>query len=372
MAQGLGKNSAITLQLTRENYEALVLRHGQWIKWLKGEKCTCILKTGRVDPSCTNCKGDGWSYTYQKNRKIYSEPLIKLTDTIFKIENVPGKIQKITRVTDGVKDYVFTVDEEYIKVLSVESGKYLYADASISNEIEINTTAEYIGNNRFIADIPKKITEVGSIPGDIVEVIEIKNDRNDEVYTVVKNSRNYIVINTPVDPILEDDTFSVDLKYIEPFRFVILSQVQNKLDMNFLENVGGSSILLFANEYDISDGDVIVSLVAEIKKKEITVKENGLYDTLPDFYIKSVEKIVTPDSEYLPEVDFVLEVPNIIKWITTPPDMGTYMSIDYLYKPAYRVLKEFPNVRSSEDKLLPRRVALKLLNIAGDQSEGVY
>ena len=45
MAAGLGKNSPIQLTLSRENYEALILRHGQYVRWLQANKCTCLLQS---------------------------------------------------------------------------------------------------------------------------------------------------------------------------------------------------------------------------------------------------------------------------------------------------------------------------------------
>lgn len=42
MGVGLGKNSAVVLSLGKENYEALIERHGQWIRWRVATKCSCV------------------------------------------------------------------------------------------------------------------------------------------------------------------------------------------------------------------------------------------------------------------------------------------------------------------------------------------
>ena len=67
MAYGLGKESPVVLNLGKDNYEALISRHGQWIRWQKAVKCPCAQKdTMQTDPRCPRCHGTGLFYTYQK------------------------------------------------------------------------------------------------------------------------------------------------------------------------------------------------------------------------------------------------------------------------------------------------------------------
>lgn len=68
MGQGLGKNTPVKLSLGKANYEALLSRHGQWIRWKTATKCSCI-QYGSMQPDikCPICKGRGITYSYQKN-----------------------------------------------------------------------------------------------------------------------------------------------------------------------------------------------------------------------------------------------------------------------------------------------------------------
>lgn len=372
MAQGLGKNAAVKLQLTRQNYEALILRHGQWVRWRVGEKCTCLLNSGRVDPSCNKCGGDGWLYSFQRKRDVIAEPLVRVTPTIHRFDLVPGIPSKIRRVYDGNTEYQATLEQDYIITQAVGKEVSLFADAEVSNVQAAESYAEYEGNNRLFVFSAYKKTELGNIYGDITEVNSVENVSNGETYTVSKFYRNYIEIEDPVIPIQSDDVILASYDYLAPFRMVILSQTKNRSDQVFMEREGGDAILIFPNEYDISNGDIITSLIAWTKRKEVITHRTGATDRIPEYFINSVQSISTTDTDYVSGIDFILEPPNTIRWLTAPPADGTKMSVSFYYHPTYRVLREFPNVRSSEDKLLPRRVALKLLNTGGKVSVGLY
>jgi hypothetical protein len=66
---------------------------------------------------------------------------------------------------------------------------------------------------------------------------------------------------------------------------------------------------------------------------------------------------------YIEGVDFVVWDRNNIRWLldeTTRPAEGTNLSVEYLANVTYRVLTQVPNIRSSENKRFPSRVAIKL------------
>ena len=73
MGVGLGRNSPVVLSLGKDNYEALIDRHGQWIRWRIAEKCSCVKGiTMQPDIHCKFCAGRGYTYTYLKNMISYS------------------------------------------------------------------------------------------------------------------------------------------------------------------------------------------------------------------------------------------------------------------------------------------------------------
>ena len=60
MSVGLGRNSPIVLSLGKDNYEALIDRHGQWLRWRIAEKCSCVKgMTMQPDIHCPFCAGRG-------------------------------------------------------------------------------------------------------------------------------------------------------------------------------------------------------------------------------------------------------------------------------------------------------------------------
>jgi hypothetical protein len=67
IAKGLGKNSPIQIRLNRQNYHALISRHGQPVRWMKARPCTCLMTNNRPDPNCSVCGGDGWQYDYPRS-----------------------------------------------------------------------------------------------------------------------------------------------------------------------------------------------------------------------------------------------------------------------------------------------------------------
>ena len=70
---GLGKNTPIQFSLGKSNYEALIDRHGQWLRWRIAEKCSCVKGiTMQPDIHCKFCAGRGYTYTYLKNMISYS------------------------------------------------------------------------------------------------------------------------------------------------------------------------------------------------------------------------------------------------------------------------------------------------------------
>ena len=96
MARGLGKNAAIKLRLERENYEALIDRHGQWVHWMQGDKCSCVLNTGNPDPQCSVCKGDGWKYSFQREKEQFDVRAPIINDWICELPCDRGEATEVT------------------------------------------------------------------------------------------------------------------------------------------------------------------------------------------------------------------------------------------------------------------------------------
>ena len=88
MGQGLGENSPVVLTLGKANYEAMIARHGQWVRWRVAEKCPCVKQdTGQPDIHCERCGGLGVVYSCQKSRTIVKTALCTDNSGIVEIED---------------------------------------------------------------------------------------------------------------------------------------------------------------------------------------------------------------------------------------------------------------------------------------------
>lgn len=77
MGVGLGRNSPVVLTLGKDNYEALIDRHGQWIRWRSASKCSCVtLPSMQPDIHCKICGGRGYTYSFQKTQLRFSTVML--------------------------------------------------------------------------------------------------------------------------------------------------------------------------------------------------------------------------------------------------------------------------------------------------------
>ena len=127
--------------------------------------------------------------------------------------------------------------------------------------------------------------------------------------------------------------------------------------------IGGDGIMIFPQRWEVGKDDIVVALNSSETQK-INKRSSGDIDELPSFYIHELKKAysIRNDAKYefIPYVDFVPYKGNKIKWINNLPTEGEQISFTYTYNTTYKVLKDFPNPRTSEDNRFPRKVALGL------------
>lgn len=374
--KGLGKLSPVRLTLSRENYEALIERQGQWVRWLQGQKCTCILDTGRPNINCTNCQGDGWKYEFQKEITLFHQKAKIVSDWIVDLGCNPGEAIEALRL-EGREIYTIDqlIDGEYV-LFSGNSKPQKYEDLRAGYrktlEMEKKSTCEYLGNNYFaLTGNLYYQSEYGKVWGDITEVSSIKNETKDETYTVTNFFRNIIETQTPATDPDPDDVIIATIKYIYPFKFFILSQVHRKTEQEFLQEIGGDGFCTFPEEYKVIEGDAITLLIGNQTKKEIITRSSTIFDRIPEFYVSNIQVVETSAAQYEKNVDYKLFDRNRIKWIGSAPDAGTKMYVQFDFHPTYRVMREYPYVRSSENQRFPKRVAIKLFSAGGNVKEGI-
>ena len=125
----------------------------------------------------------------------------------------------------------------------------------------------------------------------------------------------------------------------------------------------GDAVVTFPYSCDVSENDVLTVLAGTITQKSMIVRTKKDYDTIPAFFIESIVKIIGKESEFENGVDYVLVGTNSIKWISeNKPDSGEGYSIIYKVYPTYTVVKNIPQLRSSENQRFPKKAIVQLMS----------
>ena len=112
-------------------------------------------------------------------------------------------------------------------------------------------------------------------------------------------------------------------------------------------------------------GDIITVLAGSITQKEVITKSEIENDTLGAFFVHEILSLsVTHNGQikyYEEGKDFFLVGTNTIKWVCEDrPYIGEAFSITYKLYPTYKVVKDIPQLRSSENQRFPKKAVVKL------------
>jgi hypothetical protein len=158
---------------------------------------------------------------------------------------------------------------------------------------------------------------------------------------------------------------SVD--YIMPVKFIVLSQNLSKEDLALVNAHNGDAVCTYPYMYNLSENDVLTVLSGTMIHKTVMEKQgDNLDDTIPEFFVAKIDSIETKGAAFAEGADFVLTGTNKLHWTGNQPEAGAAMSITYRYHPTYRVAKDIPMLRTSEDQRIPRKVPLKLFAAFGE------
>ena len=346
---GIGEISPIKIKLTRENFNALIGRHAQPIRWLSTDKCSCIGDNQRVDESCTICKGKGVIYsTTTESERI--ETIKASIDGYIAVSNIIW-----VRDMEGTE---YTVTEEVSTcgafVTGVERGKSYNVKYTEDVTLSGTATATRIADGIYSIDLPYQVS-FGYVQGELISVTAVTGSTT---LTVTDIYRNCFEIS---DEILSSDVVSVTYTYIDPFQFALTSSNFQPADRKFLADIGGDALLTFPQRWEIFKDDIIVALNATELKK-LVYRTTALIDSLPSFYLYTLKSAHVIRSgvkiEFTPYTDFYIYKNNQIKWIN-PPIAGESVSMTYSYNTVYKVL-DYPDPRTSENNRFPRKVPVKL------------
>lgn len=349
MGFGLGENTPINIRLERENFNALIGRHGQQIRWLTAEKCPCIGENQKPVESCTVCKGKGITYQQQTT----SERVKTLTAPIDGIINQDNVI--FVRDFAG-NEYDITDVDCVTYVTGVKKGRQYQVKYTEDVTQTGSGIATYIADKLYRIDLPTPVV-FGTVQGDLLTVTA---DNSGTPLTVTNLFRNCFEIDESLASNIE---VTVSYTYVNPFVFGLIHNNFSKTDRKWLTDIGGDGLMIFPQRWNVHGNDIIIALNATETKKEI-LRNNGDIDSLPSFYISDLKSAysIRANAEYrfTPGTDYVQYKGNQIKWINNQPNQAEQLSHTYLYNAVYRVMTDLPSPRTSEDNRFPRKVALKL------------
>jgi hypothetical protein len=197
--------------------------------------------------------------------------------------------------------------------------------------------------------------------GDVIAAADVK-DADGNPANVLGFRWDMILTDSAADTIT---AASVD--YIMPVKFIVLSQNLSKEDLSLVNAHNGDAVCTYPYMYNLSENDVLTVLSGSMTHKIVARKRgDDLDDIIPEFFVAQVDSIETKTATFTEGADFVLTGTNKLRWTGNQPEAGEAMSITYRYYPTYRVAKDIPMLRTSEDQRIPRKVPLKLYAAFGE------
>lgn len=379
---GLGKNSPVILTLGKENYEALIDRHGQWVRWRVATKCPCATK-GSPDIHCRICGGRGYTYSFQKNKIVTQTVMCVDSSGVIELDSEYESCN-LKRVYDSNGNEYPNAEKQGLYLLLNSSelpikGSYVTAvmTDAILHTVE-SADCEKIGAGYYrVKGLRSAKTNIEglyhSVPGDIESIGKII-DANGVEYTAKELRQDTFYI----EPTLDEDEEEIEIaepltvqnvSYLPPFLFVILSQNLKEADENLVQKLNGDAVLTFPWNCDVSNDDVITVLSGTYTQKDIVKKKDADYDVIEAYFVDEIVSCVGTEREYVPGTDFILCGANYIKWLCDDcPEDGENYSITYRVFPTYKVVQNIPQIRTSENQRMPKKAVIKLLSTYGEKT----
>ena len=388
MGQGLGKNSPVQLELGKENYEALIQRHGQWVRWRVATKCPCVKENSmQPDIHCKKCGGLGVIYGYQKKAVVSQTVMIRDSSGMIELdaEFVDCPLTKCYDNSGRVYENATKAGSFVMLNTPLLPVKGVYVTAVMEQDIlqtVETTTAVSVGSGyyRVMGLRSSRMKTEGlfhTAPGDIESVEEVK-DIDGNTYEIGEIRQDCIFVNprevedeetgeiTEIEP--PETLYIKNVQYIPPFTFVILNQNLNKSDAQIMQENNGDGVLTFPYAYDVALDDVITVLSGTYTQKSVVSKKDADYDVIPAYFVDEIVSCIGKDREYIQGTDFILCGANYLKWLCNDcPEDGEGYSLTYKVFPTYKVVKSIPQIRTSENQRMPKKAVIKLYDTYGEK-----
>jgi hypothetical protein len=383
MGYGLSKDSPVKLTLGKDNYEALITRHGQWIRWRIATKCPCTDKnTMQSDPQCPRCGGLGYTYSYQ--------PKLTVTQTVL-VQDNSGIIEVLEEFADCSLDFVYDHNgkkfnaEKNGKFITLETsdipikGTYIYVvmTKEVVNKIDAASCLNTGGGYYQIEGLRSYRQGIDGLyhtaPGDIIKIDRIvdfegKSYTPDELCLDLFHIDPLIDEETGEPPPIVEPLVAELVEYVPPFIFALLSENLSKEDNEAMVEVHGDAVLTFPYNCDVSEDDVLTAFSGTYTQKEVVTRNgDGSKDTIGAYFVTEIVSCIGKERDYKAGVDFILIGTNYLKWLCEDaPLPGDAYSLTYRICPTYKVVKNIPQIRTSENQRLPKKAIVRLFHTYGE------
>lgn len=375
MGNGLGKNSPVVLSFGKENYEALIERHGQWVRWRTASKCSCV-KPGTQQPDihCEKCAGLGVVFGYQKDAVVTTTVMTMNDSGMFEIDEEYTNCMLVKAYDNSSREYPDAEKFGNIINLNSEVTKGIYVTVvMVQNIMKFSDKAECepVGDGYYrvkgLTVSRKKIDGLyHTAPSDIETVGKVYDSEGTE-FTVKELRQDCIYIEPDEEKPVIHPLYAENIQYIEPFTFAVLSQELTKSDAEAVQESNGQAIVSFPYAYDVAEDDVLTVLAGTITQKKVLARTRARYDVLPAYFVESITYCSSEIREYVNGIDFMLVGTNRIRWLCDDaPEAGEPYSVTYHVFPTYKVVKPIPQLRTSEDQRLPKKVVVKYYDTYGE------
>lgn len=129
----------------------------------------------------------------------------------------------------------------------------------------------------------------------------------------------------------------------------------------------GDLILTVAANSDylevLKPGDRLRLDVRRETREEVLVRGSTATDALREDYVDSVSSIVQGATTYVAGTDYTVSGSDITWLGVQEPAAGSKYTVTYKYNPTYTIFNELPFTRASKGALLPRRLAMRKLEL---------
>ena len=391
MGVGLQRGSPVQLSLSKDNYVALIERHGQWTRWRTAAKCSCLdSKTMQPNVRCKICSGRGIYYTNQKDQVLYQSVMLRNDNKTLQVDD-KYKDCSLIQVYDYHGDIIPAEKLGTFIKLNTENKliKGSYFNIVMRQEIEEILSAAICNKKEMgfykVPGLQNSKANIDGIyytsPSDILSIEKII-DADGVEYEATEFRLDTFRIKLQKETVEDIDGNEIEreilpaepltvqgVHYIRPFIFAILNQNLSQADVQAVVDVQGDAIVTYPYELDVSNDDVLTVLAGAYTQKEAVCRSDYETDTLGVYFVYDVinctgivdGKLI----EYKEGEDYILVGTNKIKWLEDSeniPESGDAYSISYHVLPTYKVVKQIPTLRTSENQRFPKKAVVKLFS----------